>query len=75
MTFERLGARGLLALDDPNLAAAQFNWLVMSAPLNQAMLLGRDDAVSKSELQRHADDGVRTFLAAYGTRKARAAKR
>ena len=29
-TFERLAARGLLAVDDPNLAAAQFNWLVMS---------------------------------------------
>ena len=26
------------------------------------------------ELDRHADDGVRTFLAAYGTRKGRAAK-
>src|SRR5436189_4323752 len=59
-TFERLSARGLLAVDDANLAAAQFNWLVMSAPLNQAMLLGCDDAMSKSELDRHADDGVRT---------------
>jgi TetR/AcrR family transcriptional repressor of mexJK operon len=74
-TFERLAARGLLAVDDPNLAAAQFNWLVMSAPLNQAMLLGRDDALTKIELERHADDGVRTFLAAYGTSKARAVKR
>jgi TetR/AcrR family transcriptional repressor of mexJK operon len=73
-TFERLAARGLLAVDDPNLAAAQFNWLVMSAPINQAMLLGRDHAMSKRELERHADDGVHTFLAAYGTRKARAMK-
>ena len=45
-TFERLAARGLLAVHDPNLAAAQFNWLVMSAPLNQAMLLGRDHPLS-----------------------------
>jgi hypothetical protein len=67
-TFERLGARGLLAVPDPNLAAAQFNWLVMAAPINQAMLLGRDQALSKRQLERHADDGVRTFLAAYGTR-------
>lgn len=73
-TFERLAARGLLAADDPNLAAAQFNWLVMSAPLNQAMLLGRDHSLSKSELERHADDGVRTFLAAYGTRNGRVAR-
>jgi TetR/AcrR family transcriptional repressor of mexJK operon len=73
-TFERLAARGLLAIHDPNLAAAQFNWLVMSAPLNQAMLLGRDHALRKSELERHADDGVGTFLAAYGTRTGRAAR-
>jgi AcrR family transcriptional regulator len=73
-TFERLAARGLLAVDDPNLAAAQFNWLVMSAPLNQAMLLGRDHELSKSELERHADDGVRTFLAAYSRRHGRAAR-
>jgi len=72
--FERLAARGLLAVDDANLAASQFNWLVMSAPLNQAMLLGRDEAASKREIERHADDGVRMFLAAYGTRKGRAAK-
>src|SRR5258708_27348543 len=30
--FERLAARGLLAVDDANLAASQLNWLVMSAP-------------------------------------------
>jgi AcrR family transcriptional regulator len=68
-TFERLSARGLLTVEDANLAASQFNWLVMSAPLNQAMLLGRHHTVSKRELDRHADEGVRTFLAAYGTRK------
>jgi AcrR family transcriptional regulator len=73
-TFERLAARGLLAVDDAGLAASQFNWLVMSEPLNRAMLLGRDHAMTKRELERHADDGVRTFLAAYGTRKGRAAK-
>jgi AcrR family transcriptional regulator len=73
-TFERLAARGLLNIADPNLAAGQFNWLVMSAPLNRAMLLGHDDAVNKRELERHADEGVRTFLAAYGTRKGRASR-
>ena len=50
------------------LAAAQFNWLIMSAPLNQAMLLGDDDPPDPAELDRYADDGVRTFLAAYGAR-------
>src|SRR4051794_7452202 len=42
-TFERLGGRGLLDVDDPVAAATHFNWLIMSAPLNQAMLLGHDE--------------------------------
>ncbi len=47
-------------------AASHFNWLVMSTPLNQAMLLG-DDAIPDSEaLRKEARDGVRVFLAAYG---------
>jgi AcrR family transcriptional regulator len=69
--FERLAARGLLHLDDPLLAAAQFNWLIMSAPLNHAMLLGDDGPPDAAELDRHADSGVRTFLAAYGHPKPR----
>ena len=74
-TFERLAARGLLEVDDPKLAASQFNWLVMSAPLNQAMLLGKEGGLPKRDLERHADEGVRTFLAAFGTRKGRVGKR
>ena len=42
--FGRLAQRGLVELDDPDTAAAQFNWLVMSTPLNAAMLLGDDAA-------------------------------
>jgi TetR/AcrR family transcriptional regulator, mexJK operon transcriptional repressor len=64
-TFERLAARGVLRLEDPALAAAQFNWLIMSAPINAAMLLGGDKNPTPAELGRYADDGVRTFLAAY----------
>jgi hypothetical protein len=41
-TFERLDARGVLDLDDPLLAAHHFNWLIMSIPLNEAMLLGHN---------------------------------
>ena len=63
--FERLASRGALELDDPHLAAAHFNWLVMSTPLNQAMLLGEDAPATPAELDRHADAGVRAFLAAY----------
>jgi TetR/AcrR family transcriptional regulator, mexJK operon transcriptional repressor len=64
--FERLTARGLLRADDPELAAAHFNWLIMAAPVNRAMLLGDDAIPTAPELDRYAEGGVRTFLAAYG---------
>jgi AcrR family transcriptional regulator len=72
VAFDRLAARGLLTLGDPELAAAHFNWLVMSIPLNQAMLLGRDTTPAADDLDRYADAGVRTFLAAHGPRTASA---
>jgi len=66
ITFEHLAERGLLEMDDTALAASQFNWLVMAAPLNEAMLLG-DDAIPKPPaLRRHVAHAVRLFLAAYG---------
>lgn len=64
--FERLVERDLLQFDDANVAAEHFNWLIMSAPLNQAMLLGDEAIPSEAELRRHAEAGVRVFLAAYG---------
>ncbi|MGY3611583.1 TetR/AcrR family transcriptional regulator C-terminal domain-containing protein, partial [Bradyrhizobium sp. Lot11] len=65
-TLKRLADRGLLTIDDPGVAASQFNWLIMGEPLNRAMLLG-DDAIPKpAELRRHAAAGVRMFLASYG---------
>jgi AcrR family transcriptional regulator len=64
--FAELGRQGRLAVPDPHLAASQFNWLVMAAPLNEVMLLGEDALPSARRLNRWADDGVRTFLAAYG---------
>jgi TetR/AcrR family transcriptional repressor of mexJK operon len=64
--FERLAERGILQLDDAELAAAHFNWLIMSIPLNRAMLCGGDDP--PADLDRYADTGVRAFLAAYGQR-------
>lgn len=69
--FRRLSERGLLAIDDPPLAASHFNWLIMSAPLNQAMLLGDAAIPRPAALRRHAAEGVRVFLAAYGTASAR----
>jgi TetR/AcrR family transcriptional regulator, mexJK operon transcriptional repressor len=66
--FAQLASRGALELDDPRLAAAHFNWLVMSIPLNQAMLLGEDRPATPAQLRRYADAGVRAFLAAYRKR-------
>jgi TetR/AcrR family transcriptional repressor of mexJK operon len=63
--FERLAERRVLDVDDPLLAAQHFNWLIMSVPLNDAMLLGRDERPPRAELNRCADSGVRVFLAAY----------
>lgn len=63
--FKRLAECGVLALRNPSLAASQFNWLVMSAPLNRAMLLGDDAIPSASELRKHAAESVQLFLAAY----------
>jgi AcrR family transcriptional regulator len=65
--FQALAQRGLLRLDDPMLAAQHFNWLVLSIPLNKAMFHPGDTEYTPDELQRYADEGVRVFLAAYGT--------
>ncbi len=63
--FERLAARGALEFEGPHLAAAHFNWLVMSIPLNRAMLCGDDELPGRADLERYAEEGVRVFLAAY----------
>jgi TetR/AcrR family transcriptional regulator, mexJK operon transcriptional repressor len=65
-TFESLAARGTLRLQDPRLAAEHFNWLVMSAPLNQVVLCGDAELPARADLDRYADAGTRAFLAAYG---------
>jgi AcrR family transcriptional regulator len=61
--------RGLLAIDDPEAAASHFNWMVMGEPVNRAMLLGDAAIPGPAALRRHAADGVRVFLAAYGSRR------
>jgi AcrR family transcriptional regulator len=63
--FSRLNDRGLLDVDDPTRAAAQFNWLTMSAPVNQVMMLGPDSIPSQAELDDYARSAVTTFLRAY----------
>jgi TetR/AcrR family transcriptional repressor of mexJK operon len=63
--FEQLTKGGVLAAEDSLLAATQFNWLIMSAPLNCTMLLGDGAIPSSKELREHASESVRMFLAAY----------
>ena len=62
--FGHLADRGLLHVDDPSLASQEFVWLVLSIPLNRAMLSG-DERLSDEELQRYADEAARVFFAAY----------
>jgi AcrR family transcriptional regulator len=63
--FAGLAARGLLKLDDPAIAASHFNWLVLSIPLEEAMLCGTNEPRSRDDLDKLAFAAVRVFLAAY----------
>lgn len=68
-TFARLRERGFLRMEDPLLAAEQFNWLILSIPMNRAMF----DAGSVTDTSNHAvyaDAAVNVFLAAYSTERA-----
>jgi TetR/AcrR family transcriptional repressor of mexJK operon len=65
--FDQLAHRGLLRVADPRLAAQQFNWLVLSIPLNRAMFTV-DHNFEAAELDRYAQQAVAVFLAAYGQR-------
>jgi TetR/AcrR family transcriptional repressor of mexJK operon len=65
-SFGQLAKRRLLTINDPETTATHFNWLVMSAPINRAMLLGDEAIPSPGELDRYADAGVEAFIAAYG---------
>jgi TetR/AcrR family transcriptional repressor of mexJK operon len=56
--------RGLLAADDPHLAAAHFAYLVLAIPLDRAQFSPRERP-SPDERDRLANEAVRIFLAAY----------
>jgi TetR/AcrR family transcriptional regulator, mexJK operon transcriptional repressor len=65
--FAELSREGRLRVADPSTAASQFNWLVVAAPINEAMLLGRTDFPAEV-LTRIAHQAVATFMRAYGLR-------
>lgn len=57
--------RGRLRVDDPGVAATHLNWLIMGAPLNEAMLLGDTGVPDEPALRRHVTEAVRIFVAAH----------
>jgi TetR/AcrR family transcriptional repressor of mexJK operon len=63
-TFQRLTNQGLLKTDDPMLAAHHFAGLLLWIPVNRAMFHGGAQH-SEADLNRYAEGGIRTFLAAY----------
>ena len=62
--LQQADKNGELAIEDPQLAAQQLQWLILSIPLNRAMLCP-DQAFTSEELYHYSDAGVRAFLAAY----------
>ncbi|MGX5844058.1 TetR/AcrR family transcriptional regulator [Mesorhizobium sp. ArgA1] len=69
--FARLAHAGHLSVDDPDIAARQFLALV-NAELQITFMLG--GVPTREEVLQSATNGVRTFLAAFGKRKAATAK-
>jgi len=66
--FARLADRGELVIDDLQVAATQFAFLVIGEPLDTAMFRGVGRGRSRRDLNALADAGVEVFLAAYGTK-------
>lgn len=60
---------GELHTPDPMAAAASFNWLLMGAPVNAAMLLGDAALPDEEKRRKHVKESVRVFLSAYGAGK------
>jgi TetR/AcrR family transcriptional repressor of mexJK operon len=61
-----VSGRNLLAIADHAVAAEQFVWLVIGAPLNNLSLGGTATRYRRSRLAQVADEAVSTFLSRYG---------
>ena len=66
LALREAAARQRLSLEDPELAAEHLLCLILSIPLDQAMLLGDENSVTDAALDRYADEGATAFLRAYG---------
>ncbi|MDP9028603.1 MAG: TetR/AcrR family transcriptional regulator [Actinomycetota bacterium] len=60
VAFEQLNEQRRLVLDDPRRAAEEFTWLIVGAPLNEALLTG-----AAAENAPTVDSAVRLFLSRY----------
>jgi TetR/AcrR family transcriptional regulator, mexJK operon transcriptional repressor len=65
LALRELSARQGFSLQDPDLAAEHLLCLILSIPLDRAMLLGDEHGLTDVALDQYADEGVRVFLRAY----------
>jgi TetR/AcrR family transcriptional repressor of mexJK operon len=65
--LRQLAERGLLRLEDPQLAAHQFAGMILWVPVNRVMFCGEAGSLTPAEVDRYAKAGARAFLSAYGT--------
>jgi TetR/AcrR family transcriptional repressor of mexJK operon len=65
--FSALRDARRLQLDDPQLAAQHFAWLILGSPLDRGMFYPINEPIPEEDLLRAADGAVRVFLAAYGS--------
>ena len=66
--FERLAGRGLLRLDDPQLAAEHFAGLLLWIPVNKVMFSGGGgEHYTEADRERLSEAAVTVFLRAYAS--------
>jgi hypothetical protein len=54
-------------MNDPEVAAGHLLSLILSKPLDEAMLLGDGFRCTEASLLKVTDEGVRAFLGVYGS--------
>lgn len=64
--LQGLADGGRLRIDDPLLAANHLAYLILSRPLDRALVCGEVAMPSEDEIDQIAGSAVRVFLAAYG---------
>jgi TetR/AcrR family transcriptional repressor of mexJK operon len=64
--LQRLAERGLIQLEDPQLAARQLAGMALWVPVNRVMFCGEAGALPAADIDHYAAAAARTFLDAYG---------